>query len=77
MKESEFKKLERSRKGKQLKIGDSAELHDLTDWPWEESEQDWDGLEDRAARNSEKGKRKKETMYLGHWTHQGGELQLF
>ena len=56
--ESEFKRKERANRGKKLKLGDSLELHNPMDWPWDDSEQDWDGLIDRAARN--KAKRVKE-----------------
>ena len=58
--ESEFKKKERGRKVKKLKLGDSVELHDNNDWPWEESEQDWDGMVDRAERNKVKKEKEKE-----------------
>ena len=59
--ETEFQRKERSaHKTKKLKLGDSAELHDPADWPWETSEEDWDGTTDRQARNSEKKRREKE-----------------
>ena len=49
--ETTYKRVGRANKGKKLRMGDSLELHNVDDWPWDESEQDWDGLEDRAARN--------------------------
>ena len=39
--ESEFKRRERNKKGKKLKLGDSTELHKQIDWPWETNEDDW------------------------------------
>ena len=54
--ESEFKRRERERKknGYKMKLGDSNELHEEIDWPWEESEGDWDGTVNRAAKNQAK-----------------------
>ena len=49
----------RTRK-KKLKLGDSAELHEAGDWPWDFSEADWDGTEDKVGRN--KAKKEKERM---------------
>ena len=58
--ESEFTKKERKKKCKKMKLGDSIELHEKTDWPWDASEGDWDGMEDRAERNRVKKEKEKE-----------------
>ena len=52
--ESEFKRLERGRKEKKLELGDSLDLHNQSDWPWDSSEKEWDGMIDRKARNKAK-----------------------
>ena len=39
---------------KKILLGNSAELHDDTDWPWDMGEHDWDGTEDRVQRNKVK-----------------------
>ena len=44
--ESEYRRKERSAKGKELKLGNSAKFHDDTNWSWETSEADWDGTTD-------------------------------
>ena len=42
---------------KKLKLGNSQELHNENDWPWDMSETDWEGTEDRQERE---GKEEKE-----------------
>ena len=58
--ESEFKRKERTNRGKKLKLGDSLDLHSPVDWPWDESEKDWDGLVDKVARNKMKKQKDQE-----------------
>ena len=48
----------RNKNKKVLKMGDS--LHNEEDWPWNNSDEDWDGVENRGERNKEK--RRKENM---------------
>ena len=51
--ESKFQRKERQTKGKKLKLGDSLKLHDPAEWLWDTCESDWDGTQDKAARNKE------------------------
>ena len=39
---------------KQVKLGDSQDLHDQEDWAWEESEDQWDDTVERKEKNNEK-----------------------
>ena len=55
--ENVFKERGRKRDKKVLKLGDS--LHDQEDWPWNGSEEEWDGVEDRGEKNKEKKKRER------------------
>ena len=44
---------------KPLLLGNSLDRHDPLDWPWETSEEDWEGTEDKVQRNLEKKKRQR------------------
>ena len=49
-------------KVKKVLMGNSQELHDSNDWPWDMNESEWDGTADRVERNNarkEKSARKK------------------
>ena len=48
----------------------TLEFHDKKDWPWDEVEEDWDGTEDKFARNKakedkERRKRSEKAPYIG------------
>ena len=45
---------------KKLVLGNSQELHDQEDWEWNQGQEDWDRIEDRASRNREKKKKEQE-----------------
>ena len=61
-KEGEEKKTTRRKKdSKPILLGDSMDRHDPMDWPWETSEGEWDGTEDKVERNREKKKRQRMT----------------
>ena len=44
----------REKSKKQLKLGDSMDRHKEVDWPWENSDTEWDGTQDRKRKNEEK-----------------------
>ena len=55
--QTELKKKEELEKAKKpVKLGDSGNLHNIQDWDWEESSEDWQDTVDRAARNEAKKK---------------------
>ena len=70
--ETEFWRGERRMKSEyRMKLGDSAELHDMQDWAWNGSSNDWDGTIDREGKNrakkekeEEKRRRKREKAVL-------------
>ena len=49
---------------KPIKMGDSGTLHGELDWPWDESEGEWDGMADKVERNKEKKKRARERKIM-------------